>query len=167
MLLTKKVKVSLVGLVVAGGAATAIALGPGLAVGQSSPPTVGQSSPPIQLQVAVHSPATLVANGAGVDVSVTASCSGPDVVSGTVAVVGLTEQVGQLLATGAPPDFPPGYSKTIDCTGRAQTVELLEIANPAVKAFDKGSAVPQVVFDACDVNGPCATQAVEPTIRVK
>jgi hypothetical protein len=164
MLLPKKVKVFLVGLVVAAGAAAAMALGPaGLAVGQSSPPTVGQSSSPIQLRLAVNSHATLVANGAGVDVSVTASCSGPFTVSGSVTINDLTESVGKLLAEGAG-DGPTGF----DCQGgTAQTIEVLVIAYPAVKAFDQGSAIAQVFVSACEVNGPCASQGLQPTIRIK
>jgi hypothetical protein len=164
MLLTKKVKVFLVGLVVAAGAAAAMALGPaGLAVGQSSPPTVGQSSAPIQLQLAVNSQATLVANGAGVDITVTASCSGPFTVSGSVAINDLTERVGKLLAEGA------GNASTgFDCqAGKAQTIKVLVIADPAVKAFDQGSAIAQVDVAACEVNGPCASQGLQPTVRIK
>jgi hypothetical protein len=169
MLLPKRVKVSLVALVVAGGAVAAAALGPaGLAVGQSSPPTVGQSSPPLELQLAVKSPATLVANGAGVDVPVTASCSGQFAVSGSVSIIDLTEHVGNLLASGA---SPPSYSAStgaFDCAaGTEQTIELLVIAYPAVKAFDRGSAVAQVILGACEVNGPCASQTLEPTIKIK
>jgi hypothetical protein len=169
MLLTKKVKASLVGLVVAGGAAAAMALGPaGLAVGQSSSPTVGQSSPPGQLQLAVNYRATLVANGAGVDVFVTIRCPGPEVVSGSVAIIGLTERVGKYLATGGPPAFPPGNAGTVDCTGgTAQTIVLLEIANPAVKAFVQGTAVAQVTFSACDAEGACASPDLQPTIRIR
>ncbi len=155
MLLSKRIKVSLVGLVVAGGAAAALALGP-------AGTAVGQSSPPLQLQIAVRSPATLVANGAGVDVFVTARCSGPYAVSGSVAIFGLTERVGKYLAIGS------GNAGTaFDCKpGRAQTVELLVIADAAVKAFDEGSAIPQVTVSACAVNGPCATQGLEPTIKI-
>jgi hypothetical protein len=161
MLFPAKFKVALVGLVVAGGAAAAIALGPaGLAVGQSSAPTVGQSSQPIQVQLVVNSPARLVARGAGVDVSATVSCSGQFVISGSVTV-NVTEKVGKNLATG--------YGETgFDCMGgTAQNVEVLAIANPGGKAFVKGSAIVQATMSACAVNGPCGGQSVQPTIKIR
>ncbi len=160
MLFPAKVKVAVVGLVVAGGAAAAVGLGPaGLAVGQSSAPTVGQSSPPIQVQVAVNSPATLVARGAGVDVNTTVTCSGQFVISGSVSIT-VTEKVGK--------DFATGYGETgFDCTGTAQNVEVLAIAEPGGKAFDEGSATAQASISACAVNGPCGGQEVQPTIKIK
>jgi hypothetical protein len=162
MLLSAKVRVSLVGFVVAGGAAAAIALGPaGIAVGQSSPPTVGQSSPPIQAQMQVNSPATLVAKGAGVDISVTASCSGPEVVSGTISVL-LTEAVKNGVATG---DGEAG----IDCTGTTQTAEILVIAQSG-KAFTKGTAVASGNIGACTVDESfCTSTPIEAgtTVTIK
>lgn len=160
MLFPAKVRVSLVGLVVAGGAAAAVALGAaGPAVGQSSPPTVGQSSPPIQLQLQVGSSGTLVANGAGVHVSVTASCSGPLVVSGTISV-SLTQAVKNGVATG--------YGDAgIDCTGTAQTTEILVIAESG-KAFTKGTVVASASIGACTVNlSSCANTPVGRTITIK
>jgi hypothetical protein len=69
----------------------------------------------------LRSPGTLVAKGAGVDVSVTASCSGLNVESGT-ASIGLTEAVKKGVANGF-------GGATIDCTGTTQTVEVLVIAD--------------------------------------
>lgn len=162
MLFPAKVKVSLVGLVVAGGAVVAAALGPaGLAVGQSSPPTVGQSSPTIQEQIQVSSPGTLVARGAGVDVSVTASCSGLFVTSGTVSV-GLTEAVKKGIANGF-------GGATIDCTGASQTIEVLVLGESG-KAFRKGTALVNANIDACTVDlSFCASTPIqpEPTITIK
>lgn len=159
MLFSVKVKVAVVGLVVAGGAAAALALGPaGLAV--------GQSSQPVQLQVAVNSPATLVARGAGVDVSVTITCSGPSATSGNVSI-NLTENVGANVATGS----TAGNSAAFDCTGRAQNVEVLDIANLGGKAFVQGSAVAQVTVSACEVNagtvGACTSTGPQATIKVR
>jgi hypothetical protein len=154
MLFPAKARVSLVGVVIAGGAAAAVALGAGLAVGQSSPPTVGQSSPPIQEQIQVGSPGTLVAKGAGVDVSVTASCSGPQVVSGTVSI-NLTEAVKNGVANGF-------GGATIDCTGTPQTTEVLVIAESG-KAFRKGLAIANTNINACTVDlSFCASTPVEP-----
>ncbi len=125
MLFPTKVKVALVGLVVAGGAAAAVALGP-------AGPAVGQSSQPISVQVAVNSPATLVASGAGVDVFVTATCSGTLSISANV-----TEKVGRYSATGY-------GTAAFNCTGTAQRVKVLAIANGGGKAFVEGSATTQV-----------------------
>ncbi|MGH3304595.1 MAG: hypothetical protein ACRDOK_23540 [Streptosporangiaceae bacterium] len=91
----------LAGFAVAGGAAIAVAIGAG--------PAEGQTSAPIQTQLQVNSPGTLVAKGAGVNVSVTASCSGLNVPSASMGI-GLTEALGKNLATGF-------GSATIDCTG--------------------------------------------------
>jgi hypothetical protein len=160
MLFTAKVRVILVGLVVAGGGAAAVALGPaGLAVGQSSPPTVGQSSPTIQEQIQVGSSGTLVAKGAGVDVAVTASCSGQFVESATISI-NLTETVKNGVATG--------YGGAgIDCTGTTQTTEVLVIAGSG-KAFTKGTATANANINACTVDlSFCANTPVELTITLK
>jgi hypothetical protein len=160
MLFPVKFKVALVGLVVAGGAAAAVALGPaGLAVGQSSAPTVGQSSQTVQVQVAVNSPATLVAKGAGVDVSTTVTCSGQLVISGSVGVT-VTEKVGKDVASGF-------GGASFDCADTPETLEVLAVAEAGGKAFDKGSAIAQATISACAVNGPCASQEVQPTIKIK
>lgn len=163
MFLPAKAKVVLAGLPVACGAAAAAVLGP-------AGPAVGQSSPPIQVQIQVNSPATLVAQGAGVNVSVTASCSGLRVTSGFV-VVGLTERVGS--------DIAYGYSgePTIDCTGASQTFEVLVIAGNTgpsglpegpSKAFAKGVAIANANVNACTPDGrSCASQQVEPTIKIR
>lgn len=172
MLFPVKVKVALVGLVVAGGAAAALALGPaGLAVGQSSPPTVGQSSQPVQVRVAVNSPATLVATGAGVNVSITVTCSGPVPTSWNVLSVVLTQKVGKELATGSNGGASggPTFPGPVDCTGRPQRVEGLVIAFPGGKAFVSGSVTAQVSVTACEnyAGGPCTGQEVQPTIEIR
>jgi hypothetical protein len=151
MFLPAKVRVALVGLVVAGGAASAAVLGPaGLAVGQSSPPA--------QAQIQLNSPATLVLKGAAVDVSVTASCSGPLIESGTV-FISLTENVEGNIATG---DNEAG----IDCTGTSQTIEVLVPANVGF-VFKRGSAIANAAIEACNATqSSCAGQQIEPTIKI-
>lgn len=152
MLFPAKVRMTLVGLVVAGGAAAATLLGP-------AGPAVGQSSPPIQEQLQVNSPATLAAKGAGVDVSVTASCSGQLVESGSISV-GLTEAVGKNLATGF-------GSTVIDCTGTTQTLEVVVVAGSG-RAFAKGPATVNASIFACAVQGfPCASQQDQPIIKIR
>lgn len=160
MLFPAKAKMALAGVVVAGGAAAAAALGP-------AGPAVGQSSPPIQVQLQVSSTASLVAKGAGVDVSVTASCSGQLVESGSVAV-GVTERAGSEIATGS-------GSATVDCTGTAQTVDVIVAPTPPLAgpgeavgaAFKKGTAVADASIQACTVNFfTCNSQGVEQTIDI-
>jgi hypothetical protein len=147
-----KVRVALAGLVVAGGAAAAAALGP-------AGPAVGQSSPPIQLQIQVNSPATLVARGAGADVSVTATCSGNLVDSASI-FVGLTEAVGKNLATGS-------GSALVDCTGTTQAVNVVVVAQSG-SAFRKGSAQVNATIFACTVDSSaCGSQQAEPTIKIR
>lgn len=153
MLFTAKVKVGLVGLVVVGGGAVAALLGPaGLAV--------GQASQPLQVQIQVHSPGRLVAKGAGVDVPVTASCSGIFLQSGDISI-SLTEAVGKGLATGY-------GGAIIDCTGTTQKIDVLVIAQSG-KAFARGKAIANAFISACaaDVNGNCVSQQVEPVIKIR
>jgi hypothetical protein len=167
MLFPVKVRVALVGLVVAGGAVASVALGPaGPAVGQSSPP----SSPPIQVQVAVTSPATLVAGSGGteVDVSVTATCSGPDVESAYVGVT-LTEAVDGDIANGF-------GSTTVDCTGTSQTSDVSVVAfasspvgTPSIvpyQDFTKGPAIAQAQIDGCDSTYGCFFGAASQVIKI-
>jgi len=151
MFFSVKFRVALAGLVVAGGAAAAAALGP-------AGPAVGQSSPPIQLQLQVNSPGTLVAKGAGVDVPVAASCSGNLVDSATVFVI-LTEAVGKNLASGS-------GSAVIDCTGATQNVTVV-VAAQSGSAFRKGSAQANAGINACTVDfSTCANQQAQPTIKI-
>jgi hypothetical protein len=162
VLFPAKIRVGAAGLAIAGGAAAVIALGPaGLAV--------GQTSAPIQVQIQVNSPATLVAKGAGVDVSVTASCSGPAVAPGGFIVLEVTESVAKKIAFGF-------EEAQIGCTGTSQTLELLVTAGsggPAgppqgpSKAFAKGVALATASIQACPAFGNCVTQQVEPTIKIK
>jgi len=148
MVFPVKVRAALVGLVVAGGAVAAAAVGP-------AGPAVGQSSPPIQLQIQVSSTGTLVAKGAGVDVAVTASCPA---FNGATAVisVSLTEAVGKSLATGS-------GQVTINCTGTAQTISVRVLAGSG-KSFRTGSAQANAFISACTFT--CASQQVEPIIKI-
>lgn len=150
----------LAGLAVAGGAAIAVATGAG--------PAVGQASVPIQVQIQVSSPATLVAKGAGVTVSVTASCSGDAAPPGGFVLVEVTESVAKNIAYGF-------ADTTINCTGASQTSDLLVVAGsegPAglpqgpSKAFAKGVALATASIQACPFFGNCTTEQIEPTIKI-
>jgi hypothetical protein len=162
VLLTAKIRVGLVGLTVAGGAAAVLVLGqPG--------PAVGQSSPPIQVQLQVNSPATLAAKGAGVNVSVTVTCSGP-VGPGGLVVVELVENDKGNIAYGYGEGSP-------SCTGASQTLELLVtagntgpsgIAQGPSAAFAKGVAIADTGIQECNASGStCASQQVQPVIKIK
>jgi hypothetical protein len=164
MLFPVKFRVALVGLVVAGGGAAALALGPvSAAVGQSSPPTS-----PIQVQVTANSPATLVANGTEVDVSVTATCSGPDVDSAYVGVT-LTEAVDGDIANGF-------GSTNVDCTGTSQTADIVVVAYTSspvgtpttvpFQNFKKGPAIADTQIYGCDYTYSCVSQEVYPVIKI-
>lgn len=160
MLFPSKVKVALAGITVAGGAAAAALLGP-------AGPAVGQSSQPLEMSIQVDSPATLVAKGAGVDVSVTTDCSGP---AGTTAgvSVNLTERVGSELAVG-------NGEVTVGCTGTSQTDVVLvtpqESGFPSLtagKAFKRGPAIANAFINACVPDFSfCNTQEVEPVITIQ
>jgi hypothetical protein len=160
VLLRKRAKVGLVGIVVACGAAAALALGPaGLAV--------GQSSPPVEAQLQVNSPATLGANGTSVDVSVTASCAGED---STTVQVTLTEAVNGDIASGV-------GNGTVDCTGTSQTVEVPVLVligtgtatPPEVPSqdFTNGPAIAVGLIQACDADFNCALQQPERVIKIQ
>jgi hypothetical protein len=161
MLVPVKVKAALAGLTVAGGAAAAALLGP---AGQA----VGQSSQPVEVSIQVNSPGTLVARGAGVNVPVTITCSGP---SGTVAFgsMNLTERAGSEVAVGL------GQSPGVACTGIAQTVTILVTPTfggfPSVtagKAFKRGTAIAQANVGACSPGGQfCANQTTQAIIAIQ
>lgn len=165
MLFPVKLKVALVGLVVAGGAAAALALGPaGLAEGQSAAP----STSPVQAQVTATSPATLVPGGAEVDVTVTASCSGPDIDSAAVQVT-VTENVNGDLANGF-------GSATVNCTGTSQTADIVVVAYTSspdgapttapFQNFTRGRAIADTAIEACDSTYGCTNQEIFPVIRI-
>jgi hypothetical protein len=161
VLFPAKIRVGLVGLVVAGGAAAALALGP-------AGSAVGQASQPVQVQLAVNSPATLVANGASVDVSVTEGCSAN--AAPPFLVVEIVENVKGTIALGYAEAAPP-------CTGTSQTIELLVTAGDTSPngtssgpsaPFAKGVAIANASISACTPDGStCASQLVQPVITIK
>jgi hypothetical protein len=147
MLFPVKFKVALAGLAVAGGGAVAAMLGP-------AGPAVGQASQPVQAEIQVNSPATLVARGAGADVSVTANCSGSLVESAQVTV-SLTERAASAVG-----------STTVNCTGTNQTVQVVVTAQVG-KALKKGTAIATATINACTVDFSfCADQRAQVTIQV-
>jgi hypothetical protein len=161
VLFPAKTRVGLVGLVVAGGAAAAIALGP-------AGTAVGQASQPVQVQLAVNSPATLVAKGASVEVSVTADCSAN--AEPPLLVVEIVENVNGNIALGYGEGGPP-------CTGASQTFDLLVTAGDTSPngtsvgpsaPYAKGVAIANASITACTPDGStCASQQVQPVITIK
>jgi hypothetical protein len=161
VLFPAKTRVGLVGLVVAGGAAAAVALGPAASA-------VGQASQPVQVQLAVNSPATLVAKGASVEVSVTASCSAN--AEPPLVTVEIVENVKGTIALG--------YGEpAVSCTGTSQTVDVLVTAGDTSPngmsvgpsaPFAKGVAIADAMISACTPDGAtCAGQQVQPVITIK
>lgn len=143
-----KVKAALAALAITGGAAVAT-------VG-SAGPALAFFSPPLLLEIHVNSPATLVAKGAGVDVSVQFECSGA---STAFVNVNLTERAGSAIASG--------YGSTeVGCTNTSQTVLVLVTAQPG-KAFKKGTAVANGSISACTPDfSVCGSEQDQRTISL-
>jgi hypothetical protein len=161
MQLRSRLGAAMAGLVVAGGAVAAVALGPAASA-------VGQASQPVQVQLAVNSPATLVAKGASVDVSVTASCSAN--AEPPLLYVEIVENVKGTIAIGFGEAVP-------SCTGTSQTFDVLVTAGdmspngtsvgPSAP-FAKGVAIANAGISACTPDGStCASQQVQPVITIK
>jgi hypothetical protein len=117
---------------------------------------LGFFSPPLLLEIHVNSPATLVAKGAGANVSVQIECAG----ARTAFVdFSLTQRAGSAVATGF-------GSTQVGCTNANQTVLVLVTAQSG-KAFKKGTAVAQGVISACTANSRvCANEQDQRTIAL-
>jgi hypothetical protein len=129
-----KLKAGVIAVVVAGAAAAAVLVGP-------AGPALGFFSPPLLLQVHVNSPATLVARGAGVDVSVTVQCGGLPRGESAFLQVGVTQHSGSGIASGF-------GDESVGCTGGNETF-LVPITAQAAKAFKTGPAIGQAFIQAC------------------
>jgi hypothetical protein len=161
VLFPAKTRLGLVGLVVAGGATAAVALGPAASA-------VGQASQPVQVQLAVNSPATLVANGASVEVSVTAGCSAN--AEPPLLVVEIVENVKGNIALGYGESAP-------SCTGTSQTFDVLVTAGDTGPSgmsvgpsapYAKGVAIADASISACTPDGStCADRQVQPVITIR
>jgi hypothetical protein len=148
MQLRTKVKAALAGLAIAGGAAAAVLVGP-------AGPALGFFSPPLLLEIHVDSPATLVAKGAAVAVSVQIQCAGAR--SDAFIDLSLTERAeGGGLATGF------AFAE-VKCTD--QTVHFTVIAQSGGKAFKAGSALADASVFACAPRF-CASEQDQRTIKL-
>jgi hypothetical protein len=148
MQIRNKVKIGLAGLAVAGGAAAAAVLIP-------AGPALGFSSPPLVLQIHVNS-ASLVARGAGADVSITTRCAG---IPEATALVGLTERSGNGIASGV-------TIAEVKCTDTSRTTTMLVTAGAGGKAFRKGPAIAQGIISGCTPTF-CGSQEHQHTIAIK
>lgn len=147
MQLRTKIKSALAGLAIVGGAAAAVLVGP-------AGPALGFFSPPLLLQIHVDSPATLVAKGAAVAVSVQIQCAGAT--SDAFIDLSLTERVeGGGLARGF------AFAE-VKCTD--QTVHFTVIAQ-GIKAFKAGSALADASVFACAPRF-CASEQDQRTIKI-
>ena len=143
-----KIRIGLAALAIAGGATAAVVI--------PASPSLGFFSPPLLLQIHVNSPATLVARGAGADVSVTVECAG---VSGTASVnVSLTERAGSEIATGF------GFTQ-VGCTNANETI-LVRVTAQSGKAFKKGTAIADGSIFGC-TSTFCGSEQDQPTIELK
>ena len=139
-------KKALAGLAIAGGAAIA-AVAP-------AAPALGFFSPPLLLQIQANSPATLVAKGAGVDVTLQIQCAG----ARTAFVdLSLTERSGSQIASGF-------GSAQIACTNQAVLVHV--IAQPG-RVFKKGTAIADAFISGCSSKPRfCGSQEDVRTINI-
>jgi hypothetical protein len=115
---------------------------------------VGFFSPPLLLEIHVNSPATLVAKGAGVNVSVTFECAGARTADINVSV---TERSGSQIAQGF------GFVE-VGCTGSTQNVVVLVTASSG-KVFKKGSAIATASIFACTTRF-CGNEQDQETIQI-
>jgi len=134
----------------------AIAAGTILTVIVPSSPAVGFFSPPLLLEIHVNSPATLVAKGAGVNVTVQIECAG----ARTAQVdVSLTERSGSQIAQGF------GYVE-VGCTNANQTILVPVTANSG-KVFKKGTAIADGFIFACTPTfSVCGSEQDHETIKI-
>ena len=122
----------------------------------SAAPALGFFSPPLLLQIHVNTPATLVAKGAGADVTVQIQCAGAQ--TATVSV-SLTERSGSQVATGS-------GSALVGCTNQNQTV-LVPVTAPSGKVFKKGTAIANGVISACATKPRfCGSEEDQRTIAI-
>ena len=142
-------KKALAGLAIVGGAAIA-AVAP-------AAPALGFFSPPLLLQIHVNSPATLVAKGAGADVTLQIECAG----ARTAFVdVSLTERSGSQIASGF-------GSAQVGCTNQNQTV-LVHVTAQSGRVFKKGTGIADGFISACTSSRPrfCGSEEDQRTIDI-
>jgi len=133
-------------LALAGGGVTMLVAGP-------AAPALGSVSAGPVLKVAIESPATLVARGAGLAGPVKVFCS-----SGQAFLsLQVTERAGSSVVSGY------GFTQ-IACNGLSQTM-VLTITDSSAKAFRKGIALAQADLFGC-IGRKCSQQSASRVIQV-
>jgi hypothetical protein len=131
----------------------ALAGGVALALLSPAAPALAFDSGGLHLDLSVQSPATLVARGAAVDVSVDVTCNSQY----AYLDVQLTERVGSRLASGY------NYVQ-VTCTGSPQRV-LVRVMASGDRAFSRGTAVATANLGACTAT-ICGSEQSQVTIKI-
>lgn len=134
-------------------ATAAIAAGVTIAAVSTAGPAVAFFSPPLLLDVHVVSPATLVAKGVGVDVTLQVECAGT---RNAFVDVTLTERFSKDIVRGS------GFAD-VGCTGSPQTIVLLVTARST--PFKPGEALAQANIFGC-TRRFCANQADNEVVKL-
>lgn len=134
-------------------AGTAIAAGIAVAAVGPASTAVAFFSPPLLLEIHAVSPATLVAKGAGADVTLQVQCAGART---AFVSVSLNERFGKQIASGF-------GSAEVGCTGGQQTIVVRVLAQPI--AFKRGSAIAQSDIFAC-TRSFCGDQPESEVIQI-
>ena len=104
----------------------------------------------------MNSPATLVAKGAGADLTVQIECAGA---RSAFVDVSLTERSGSLIASGF-------GSTQVGCTNQNQTV-LVHVTAQSGKVFKKGTGIADGFISACTTNFKvCGSEEDQRTIDI-
>jgi uncharacterized protein (DUF58 family) len=137
-------------------AAIAIAAGAALATVGSAGSAVAFFSPPLLLLIHVDSPATLIAKGAGADVTLEIECAG--VSGGAFVNVSLTERSGSQVAQAF-------GSTQVGCTGQNEIIVVPVTAQPG-KVLKKGTAIADASIFGCSTR-VCGSEEDRTTITVR
>ncbi len=104
----------------------------------------------------MNSPATLVAKGAGADLTVQIECAGA---RSAFVDVSLTERSGSQIASGF-------GSTQVGCTNQNQTV-LVHVTAQSGKVFKKGTGIADGFISACTPNSRvCGSEQDQRTIDI-
>lgn len=137
----------------AAAAATTIAAGVAAALLIPASPAVAYNSGGLSLDIAVQSPATLLANGAAVDISIEYACN----TQSTSVYVDVTQRGGgKLTASGR------GYV-TVGCTGGKARTTVSVPANGGGQVFVKGEAFVTASINGCSAV-TCGTETDNATV---
>jgi hypothetical protein len=142
-----RTKAAVIGAALAGGAAFALLspAAPALASGSG-----------LDLVITVQSPATLVARGVAVDVTVDVTCNVQD----PSAYVQLTERAGNWLVNGE------GWLQLPACTGSPQRV-VVRVMAQGDRPFARGTGLATATASGCDeIRGVCDDESASETIKI-